>query len=159
MNNKVIENRGTSNPELIKETEKLVNKKFPKKFIDIVSLYDRPILEKEFIEFCYNKGENRDITSLGIIFSFDDSYPYERFVDTVNNPPEFFPEGLIAFGRDGSGNLFCFDYRQNPETDNPPIVLWLHEEEENEGIVFLSNSFDEFIDSLKSEEEVGLGNI
>jgi hypothetical protein len=73
--------------------------------------------------------------------------PYE-----VNNPPEFFPKRLIPFAPDGGGNYVCFDYRDCKE--NPPIVFWHHEIEENEGIFPLANSFDEFTNNLKSEDEL-----
>ena len=77
---------------------------------------------------------------------------YEYIVDEFNNPPEFFPQGLISFAPDGGGNYICFDYRNCKE--NPPIVFWHHEVEENEGVFPLADSFDQFIDSLKNEEEI-----
>jgi hypothetical protein len=75
-----------------------------------------------------------------------------EILDHVLNPPEFFPKGLIPFAPDGGGNYICFDYRKCKE--NPPIVFWHHEVEENEGVFYLSDSFDEFIDSLVSEDEL-----
>jgi hypothetical protein len=51
--------------------------------------------KKTSIKNFYNEeAQCLDQTSLGIIFSFDESYPYERFIDTLKKPPEFFPEGL-----------------------------------------------------------------
>ena len=75
-----------------------------------------------------------------------------EILDAIKNPPEFFPKGLIPFSQDGGGNYLCFDYRNYKE--NPPIVFWHHAIEENEGIFYLANSFEEFINSLKSEEEL-----
>lgn len=150
MNNKIIESRGTPHPEFVRKIQQKISKTFPNGFREMVSNYDRPIFEKEIINFYSEEAQCIDQTSLGIIFSFDSEYPYEKFIDNLNHPPEFFPENLIAFGRDGTGNLFCFDYRENPETDNPPIVLW---HVEGDGISFIAKDFDELINNLKSEEE------
>ncbi|HCU07139.1 MAG TPA: hypothetical protein DIC42_06155 [Holosporales bacterium] len=73
-------------------------------------------------------------------------------LSTYQNPPEFFPKGFIPFSEDGGGNYICFDYRTCSE--NPLIVYWDHGIEENEGIFFLADSFEEFLSMLKSEEEI-----
>jgi len=148
MNNKIIEIRGQPRPDLVKKIQKRINRKFPKDFVELVSFHDGPEFEREIVDFYNVEANCRDQTSLGIIFSFDPLYPCERFVDTLDSPPEFFPSGhnLVAFGRDGSGNLFCFDYRENPETDNPSIVLW---HVEGEGISFIAEDFSALINNLE----------
>ena len=62
-------------------------------------------------------------------------------------------ERMVHMAPDGGGNYICFDYRNCKE--NPSIVYWDHSVEEHEGIFFLANSFEEFINSLKSEDEIG----
>lgn len=64
-------------------------------------------------------------------------------------------ENIIVFGFHGNGDYICFDYRQDPKTDNPPVVLMHHDEyiEDEQGqykmaIAKIADSFDEFIDML-----------
>jgi hypothetical protein len=141
------------NRKLIENFEKEHQVTFPGFYKEIVAWHDFITPEKN-IFFYGSKSNEYDSFSFS---PWQDEFKTDRVPYCFENPPEFFPEGLIIFGENGGGDCICFDYRNCRE--NPPIVLWLHEEEENEGIVFLSNSFDEFIDSLKSEEEVGLDRV
>ncbi|CAO1295871.1 unnamed protein product [Diamesa hyperborea] len=68
-----------------------------------------------------------------------------------------FPDKIVPFAVDGGGNLICFDYRRNINTDEPSIIFWHHEGESGtaEELSFVANSFDEFLDMLhdsRSEE-------
>ena len=74
-------------------------------------------------------------------------------VGNYNDPAEFFPKNLVAFGRNGGSDLICFDYRAEPNTDNPPVVYWIFGRNEGEDISFLANSFEEFLGILKEPEE------
>ncbi|MEV9615620.1 hypothetical protein [Aliarcobacter butzleri] len=54
----------------------------------------------------------------------------------------------------------CFNYRDNPRTDNPKIVLVYHDDyiENEDGtshmvVNFVANSFEEFIDMLYEYKE------
>ena len=76
----------------------------------------------------------------------------EYVLDQINNPPEFFPKGLISFARDGSGNDTCFDYRHCKE--NPPIFFWHHEVEENEGVFSLGDSLINSLTTLKVKQRL-----
>lgn len=68
------------------------------------------------------------ISGVGLIYGVN-RLEYNKGYDIINNyndPPEFFPAGIIAFAETGGGNRICFDYRQDSNTDNPPIVYWNH---------------------------------
>ncbi|WP_218459882.1 SMI1/KNR4 family protein [Rickettsia sp. TH2014] len=68
---------------------------------------------------------------------------HNNIIDIYNNPAEFFPKNLVAFGIDGGGNKICFDYRADPNTDNPPVVYWIIGYNEGEDISFLAYNFEE----------------
>jgi hypothetical protein len=63
---------------------------------------------------------------------------------------EHFPEGLIAFADNGSGDHICFDYRSDKNNPSPTIVIWLHEFwPDSAG--FIAKDFDAFAASLRSD--------
>ena len=68
-------------------------------------------------------------------------------------PPEFFPEGLIAFGETGGGDFMCFDYRQGKDNLDPPIVYWNHGAEIGKDVSFIAPNFDKFISLLKQPDD------
>jgi len=85
-----------------------------------------------------------------------ENYPHksELMISRIKNPPEFFPEGLISFASVGNGDLICFDYRADPKTDNPPIVIWEHEAAgSDEAVSFIAPDFESFMNMLMSDEE------
>ncbi len=98
---------------------------------------------------CFDYTSKQDLPP---VITYHREIGYNEILDEIQNLPEFFPKGLIPFSQDGGGNYLCFDYRNC--TENPPIVFWHHAIEENEGIFHLADSFEEFISSLKSEEEL-----
>lgn len=67
---------------------------------------------------------------------------------------KYFDEKLIPFGDTGGGDQICFDYR-NHNQDNPPIVLWCHDncDENWNRISFVANTFEEFINMLHEFRE------
>ena len=92
--------------------------------------------------------------ALGFVYGVNRSeynFGYD-IINQHNNPPEFFPKNLVAFGETGNGDMICFDYRINPKTDNPPIVYWNHEADEGQNVSFIANNFDEFIGILREPE-------
>lgn len=130
--------------------------KLPSHYKEIVRFRDGGILEKN--TFSYEKEGEIDEDIVGEFLCWQkETLPhyYSYLPNAYRDPPEFFPQGLIPFAPDGGGNYICFDYRNCKE--NPPIVFWHHEVEENEGVFHLANSFDEFINNLKSEGEMDLG--
>jgi hypothetical protein len=60
---------------------------------------------------------------------------------------EDLPIGLMPFGRDPGGDLMCFDYQVSKT--KPSVVYWHHERMGDDSVTLLTNSFDEFINSLR----------
>lgn len=127
------------------------NIRFPKDYIDLVRFRDGGTLEKDLF-FYYDERLIRNCIGYFLCWQKETLPHYYSYLPNIyNDPPEFFPKGLIPFAPDGGGNYVCFDYRNCKET--PSIVFWHHAVEENEGIFVLADSFEKFINSLKSEEE------
>jgi hypothetical protein len=126
--------------------------KLPIAYKELVKFRDGGTLERYI--FSYEKEGEIDENCIGFFLCWQEATlgEGETMQRGVNSPPEFFPKELIPFAPDGGGNYICFDYRNCKE--NPPIVFWHHEIEENEGIFHLADSFEEFLNSLKSEEEI-----
>jgi cell wall assembly regulator SMI1 len=65
----------------------------------------------------------------------------------------YFDKRLIPFGETGGGDFICFDYRNYPKIQDPPVIYWCHDADElDERISFISNNFEEFIDMLHEPE-------
>ena len=150
------EQKSINNQEIIEKFEKNLLIEFPSKYKKLVNFRDGGLLGKDLFFYEHEKIRRRNCVGNFLCWSHDEMYSYYTYFENVyNDPPEFFPKGLIPFAPDGGGNYICFDYRNCRE--NPPIVFWHHEVEENEGVFPLADSFDEFINNLKSEDEVDMG--
>ena len=90
--------------------------------------------------------------SIGGFLGFEDEE--YNIIDSYLSPPEFFPSGLIAFAENGGGDLVCFDYREDKNRSDPPIVYWNHEADVGKDVSFVAKNFDEFIGMLKEPEDI-----
>lgn len=106
-------------------------------------------------EFPYTDPSDNELSygGIGIIYGLNKGVLENDIINLYNDPAEFFPENLVAFGRDGGGNLICFDYREDPNTDNPPIVYWLHGWGEGKDIAYVAKDFEEFLNILEEPED------
>lgn len=101
-------------------------------------------------EFSYYDNDFKQFCDNGIQCFY--GIKCDEYLDIIYhylNPPEFFPNHLVAFSDNGGGDMICFDYREDPKTDNPPIVFWNHEANEGEDVSFVAKDFDSFIKMLK----------
>ena len=89
-------------------------------------------------------------TGLSCIFGLGlDSYD---LLKEYNDPADMFPVNILAFSVTGNGDKICFDYRDDPNTDNPPIVYWNHEAEEGLDVSFVAKDFESFIAMLEEPD-------
>jgi hypothetical protein len=79
---------------------------------------------------------------------------YGDLLSTYKDPPEFFPQGVIAFAEVGNGDYICFDYREGRDNPNPPIVYWNHEADIGKDVSFVAKDFETFIEMLKADDEI-----
>ncbi len=64
-------------------------------------------------------------------------------------------ENIVTFGLNGGCDYIAFDYRQNPTTDNPSVVIMYHDEyikDENGNakmrVIQIADNFDDFLNLL-----------
>jgi hypothetical protein len=79
--------------------------------------------------------------------------PWTSIEDIIDDPPEEFDRGLIAFAQTGAGDLICFDWRKGKSDPDPPIVIWLHEFTDDEPVVPVAPNFKTFLDNLQFYED------
>jgi hypothetical protein len=106
-------------------------------------------------ENCFNK--NIELTSVSQIFCFN-HFPLQDFNDFKTNDFDYYSiplleeRKILPFADDGGGYFICLDYRYS--NSNPKIVLWIRDNPEAHDLTLIADSFDEFINSLKSEDEL-----
>lgn len=127
--------------------------KFPPSFLECMKKCNGGVPNRS--EFDYYDTHSHRIRGSGVgrFLNLCESRS-SSFLGIFQHPPEFFPEGLIAFAENGGGDYICFDYRKNKENSNPIIVLWNHEDDIGKDVFFLANNFEEFIEMLKIVEEL-----
>lgn len=103
-------------------------------------------------DFDYHAVDSDQAMADGISFIYGLN-SNENLIDNYLKPPEFFPKNLLAFGENGGGNMVCFDYRADLNTNNPPIVYWNHEAEVGKDVSFIAKDFEEFLSMLKEPED------
>ena len=63
------------------------------------------------------------------------------------------PKDVIAFARDAGGWVFAFDYRGLTERLDPAVVLFVPDYEDDQCILSVADSFDEFVARLVPLDE------
>lgn len=98
-------------------------------------------------KFSFHDKHGRVSSLLGGLLSLHQGSP-EYIVDITNFMREQGVERLVPFATNGGGDYICFDYRNINDFEEPKIVYWNHEETGSDAILFLSNSFEEFLRML-----------
>lgn len=105
----------------------------------------------DFINLWNNK-DDRDINFYG--YKTESYYGSGTILD-AQNFDIYGMNGIIAIGFSANGDYICFDYRENPTSSEPPVVLMYHDQyvKDEQGnpkmaIVKIADSFEEFIDML-----------
>lgn len=151
----IYRDKGEVDIKIIEEYEKLIGYKFPKKYKSLLSKHNGLYPERE--SFLYYNEVLKTEDGNGIYFYFFKENNQYELGDSSSSMVYFFlededmPNHLVPFGGTGNGDIICFDYREDIKSDNPKIVLLHHDAAYDDGsliISFLSNSFEEFMDSL-----------
>ena len=123
----------------------------PKKYLSLLEQSNGGAINNS--DFEYYDGRHNSYTQHAIGFIYGIGTTQYNLIKEYFSPPEFFPEGLVAFAETGNGDLICFDYRNDPKTSNPPIVYWNHEAEVGKDVSFIAKDFEEFLTMLKEPED------
>jgi cell wall assembly regulator SMI1 len=132
----------------INEIERALGVKFPSSFRQVIqSCHGGTPVERR--EFYYQDPIIGKMTSgIGALLTLKPDDELDGILETTLNLTGAgrLPNKVIPFAEDGGGDLMCLDYREDP--DHPKVVYWSHEEEEDQSIIPLADSFTEFLDGL-----------
>lgn len=146
----VYRSDGNVDVEIIEIFEKKALIKFPTSYIELIS-EDNALYPIES-SFDYIHPVSKEPDANGISFyGFGDEISSSDRITRVLNLSEYGHDKIIIFGRSANGDYICFDYRHDPKTNNPKVVLMFHDEygDDNRMLVCpLADSFEEFVDML-----------
>jgi cell wall assembly regulator SMI1 len=169
----VYRDEGEVDISVIENFEKKIGYKLPLEYKKLLSKHNGLYPENNDFIFLEDKEEKEKApikySSGGVVFLAFYEYPelgpsysnIENYQDRYVDHP--LPPHTIVFGDRGGDDMIAFDYRDNPTGDNPKIILLYHDwfdEDETEfaggyyKAKLISNSFEEFMDSLFKEDEV-----
>lgn len=138
--------------DIITAIEKKLGILFPPLFKEIIRFHNGGTPQKDsfyyFDEFLFRKTGSGIGGFIPLVHD-----QYSSIESLAFSPPEFFPEGLIAFAETGGGDFICFDYRQGKDNSDPPIVYWSHGADIGKDVSFLAKNFEEFLKMLEESEE------
>lgn len=128
--------------------------KFPTAYVDLISSFNnlRPVESSfDFFHFSQNRKNSNDMYFLGFGHDVPD---YDNIHLSQNH--DYGTNGIIVFGACPNGDYICFDYRHNPNENNPKVVLMFHDEYDvdNKMLIYcLADSFEDFVDMLYEYED------
>lgn len=147
----VYSDKGSVDLSIIEEHEQLIGYRFPNSYKKLIGRHDqlRPIEDHFDFTNIYGEKDERDISFLG-----HKNSTTEKLMDSQDYDIYGY-EGIVTFGICANGDHICFDYRHDPETDEPHVVVMYHDDyvTDKDGnpkrvINFVAPSFEAFVDIL-----------
>lgn len=153
----VFVDSGNVDISIIDHFEAKVSYFFPESYKRLLSKHNELYPENcDFRFFNETEGvwECRDVTFLGYGPTITNASRIDRFQDH----DVYGHDGIVVIGCSANGDYICFDYRSDPQTANPPVVVMFHDyynEDKKMLVCSVANTFEEFINSLyKAEEDI-----
>lgn len=149
----VYRSKGEISKNIIQKFAQKYNVLFPKLYINLLSENNWLRLITDTFNFTniWNKKDERDINFYGYdveSYSGSGTIVDAQDFDIYGNP-------VIAIGFSANGDYICFDYRKDPTSSEPEVVLMYHDQYINDkngnpkmAISKIANNFEEFIDML-----------
>jgi hypothetical protein len=140
-----------ASPERIALVCQEIGVTFPALFIKLMSECDSGWPKKTDFEYYDEAFQSMVGSGIGCFLGFEEEE--YSLLKTFKRPREFFPQGLVAFGETGGGDLICFDYRQGKDNPDPEIVYWCHDVPVDKKVSFIAKNFEIFMGMLKEEDD------
>lgn len=148
---------GIASLDVIEKIERDKNVILPQLYKDFILFHNEASLYADVFDYKDpNKGgeKNCDGISFENVEEILENIELLKFGESQNDDVNYkFEDGLIPFGDNGGGDMICFDYRDNSDTDNPPIIIWNHDMGLKHRTVCVANSFEEFANLLHKPAE------
>ncbi|WP_347017219.1 SMI1/KNR4 family protein [Acinetobacter seifertii] len=147
---------GKNSLDEIKRVQNELGYFFPNNYIDLIRNHDALRFEKNIFDFknIYNKEDERDLNFLSFKSDHLDGDILSN-QDNVNDLENYGIKDLVVFGICANGDYICFDYRENPSSSEPRIVLVYHDDfiDYDNGtstmvVNHVADSFDDFLNML-----------
>lgn len=150
----ILADKGEAELKLIQDFEKANHIKLPKSYINLMLKHNEPYFNENNFNYLDIDGDEIRC-SLGFC-GFGELAVDNINYFQINDNDEYNNQGLIVFGLDGGGYYICFDYRKNPSTDNPPVVIeynngdtYIDKDGQDKFLVFsVAKDFDDFLNML-----------
>lgn len=154
-NIEVNHDRGFVDMALIEIFERKIGYCFPEAYKQLTSQHNNLYPEQDSFNFIniYSEEDEREIAFYGY-----GEWPIES-IEQAQHSDVYSYEGIVTFGRSANGDHVCFDYRHDPKTCEPRVVLMYHDDyvEDANGAHMVVNdvapTFEAFIDMLYKDEE------
>lgn len=147
----VYRDSGQVDGKVIRSFEESFSVRLPSNYKSLLSAHDAAILNKNI--FKYNIS-GRWLSSDVVFLGFGEGLKDYKSIFRLQKNDEPGCWGLIVFGCAANGDYICFDYRYNPSSEEPHVVIMLHDymDEKNHMLVCpVADSFDQFMGLLYSE--------
>lgn len=153
---KIYRDNGENSLDTIMQTQKKLGVNYPKSYIDLMLKHDALRLENDVFDFIniYGNEDERDICFL----SFKENHINGSVLSEQENISDLDNYGikdLVIFGSCANGDYICFDYRENPNSSEPKIVLVYHDDfiDYDDGtstmvVNHVAENFDDFLKLL-----------
>ncbi|ENQ3104922.1 SMI1/KNR4 family protein, partial [Bacillus cereus] len=128
----------------ISKVEQSFGIKFPQDYKECVIKYNGGYPKPDNFDFS-DEGEGEGGAVFNNLLSFTGDFSIEAIYEFSK---ESLQKGIIPFARDPFGNLICFDYRQS--NNEPTVVFFDHEEQGENSIELICNTFTELLNKLYS---------
>ncbi len=152
----IFRDYGSIDISYIEVFEDSVGKKFPATYKSLISKHNGAYFNEDTFNFITLNGPNERSCAFLAYGDVNGDLIAEYQLDDV----ECGLFGLVSFARDGGGDYICFDYRANPTTDNPPVVVVFHDwwEEGADGVrrmlvCDVAKDFEAFVDLLYEDKD------
>ncbi|MDR1163471.1 MAG: SMI1/KNR4 family protein [Candidatus Accumulibacter sp.] len=152
----VLWNEGSIDISVIERFERKIGYRFPENYKQLLSAHDGLMIKEDTFKFknIYGKEDIRDVAFYGY---------GPTCIEKIENSQNFDIygyEGIVAIGRSANGDHICFDYRHEPTTTEPHVVLMYHDdsiidENGNEKMVvnFVAPNFEALVDLLYEPDD------
>jgi hypothetical protein len=153
--NIVMDRRFHSIPEgSFEKAETIIGIKFPYPLYELIKNNDEGCPKDHSIKLIFPGETEYGMNGLHAFLSFNPRN-MSNIVGAYLYKPEHQPqdERFVPFAQTGDGDKFFFFYETGKDDSQPKVYYWAHEYcDIDGGLVFLANSFEEFLDMLKPRE-------
>lgn len=153
----VLTDHGSVAAWVIEAFENDIGYCLPKEYKKLISQHNALHPIQSSFNFINYLGE---IEEGGIGFCGYGDWPVPELIQNAQDYSVYGYENIVTFGHRGNGDHICFDYRHDPETCEPKVVLMYHDLYANDTngnpkmiVNHVADSFEAFVDMLYEYKE------